>query len=76
MQTTTAEAELVRATAERDALARHIEKLIAPVTDVEARTAQIGFESGWSAMQDVLTAFLAERQREGQFAALSPPLPL
>ena len=70
VQTETTDGKLVRVTAERDALARHIEKLSAPITDEEAQTAWAEFESARLTMQEVLTAFVLRRQAAGQFAAL------
>ncbi len=70
--------DLVRIKAERDALARHIEKLIAEPTFAEAITLrsqimserQAGHDSD-EATRRALVEFMAERQRRGQFAAFS-----
>ena len=70
--------DLVRVTAERDALARHIEKLIALPTHSEAvelranmaQHRQVGHDSDEAARR-ALESFIAERQRRGQFAAFS-----
>ncbi len=56
--------ELMRVTAERDALARHVETLIAPVTREEAQA--LGYTK---TMRETLQAFLDRRQRAGQFKA-------
>ena len=62
--------ELGVATAERAALAKHVDCLRAPVTSDEARA----FSSRLTSMtvRLALDEFLANRQRRGQFAAFGP----
>lgn len=58
-----------RVLAERDALARHIEALIAPVTREEVMAAD-GVYDNTNKLRPVLERFIASRQRAGQFKAL------
>ena len=60
--------------AERDALARHVEVLRAPVTAVEADIADSMRGSARYDTRDILTEFIAARQRKAQFAAFGPAL--
>lgn len=61
--------EFSRVLAERDALARHIEALIAPVTQEEVNDARAVYNKT-EMLRLVLEGFLANRQRAGQFKAL------
>ena len=71
VQTETTDAQLVRVKAERDALARHIECLIAPISQEEAQAAWVDFNDGEFTMAQTLERFVAKRQAAGQYAALS-----
>lgn len=69
---------LARVTAERNALVRHIEQLIAPVTTQETDAALLSVrnrlhltEGQRHELRSALDFLIVERQRKGQFAALS-----